>query len=226
MNDLFHKVRVTLQKKLYDGLSLEPGSVLRVDDQKQIGTHSTATFMCLLYISLKPPHRMNSGDGDVHPIRSMLQMLYPYASTHDKDSPPSFCKDSAHDSKNIMYIPQLWAVVIGSSTIGDVLRRNRLTISPEYIITCAEASVDDIVKPSIDTRKQEPMEADDPVHAIGILLEFKNQHFFNISIEPVPSFFVRLHCIVQQNLEHCLTNPGVTSKNSSGVLSYPPYLVG
>jgi hypothetical protein len=52
---------------------------------------------------------------DGFPSRSVLQTLYPYDSTSDRDRPPIFSRIAASAAGKVMLVPQVWCVTIGHS---------------------------------------------------------------------------------------------------------------
>jgi hypothetical protein len=117
--NLFKKVRDTARKRFRENYYVTPGTVLRCDGatSRSVGDHDlSATFLCFPYLALGAPsdlHRQNSD----YPTRSMLQVLYPYETTSVHETPPSFCKDTQHASDHLLYVPQLWTVIVGSSEL-------------------------------------------------------------------------------------------------------------
>jgi hypothetical protein len=119
---LFKKVRDHHQKRLFDGFYINPGTVLRCDGTTSRslddGHDLSATFICLPYLSLNFPAEYASKVSSEYPTRSILQVLYPYESTSIRETPPSFCKGASSSLDRIMYVPQLWTVIVGSSKLN------------------------------------------------------------------------------------------------------------
>jgi hypothetical protein len=114
---LFKHIQETFRKRLFDGYSVDPGTVLRFDGTtpSDDGTSQlSATFVCFPYLTLgKRPHIFQSSKHG-YPTRSLLQTLYPYESTGNREVAPGFCKDIPRLSDHVLYVPQCWAVMIGS----------------------------------------------------------------------------------------------------------------
>jgi hypothetical protein len=119
--NLFKKVRDGHQKRLFDGFHIDPGTVIRCDGNTSRSLDHehdlSATFICLPYLSLNSPAEHTANGSCNYPTRSILQVLYPYESTFVRETPPSFCKGASPLSDRIMYVPQLWTVIIGSSKL-------------------------------------------------------------------------------------------------------------
>ncbi|OAL53759.1 hypothetical protein IQ07DRAFT_318209 [Pyrenochaeta sp. DS3sAY3a] len=115
---LFKKVQDTCRKRLFDGFFIDPGTVLRCDGFSSRGTNNfdlSATFVCFPYLSMGERRNEDCSQTSEYPTRSILQIFYPYESTSNQETAASFCKD-ASTKKNVLYVPQLWVVFIGSST--------------------------------------------------------------------------------------------------------------
>lgn len=116
---LFKKVQDTFRKRLFDGYFIDPGTVLRCDGFSSRGTKDddlTATFVCFPYLSMGERRIDHGSQNSEYPTRSILQIFYPYESTSNQETAASFCKDVSIKTKNVLYVPQLWVVIIGSST--------------------------------------------------------------------------------------------------------------
>jgi hypothetical protein len=114
---LFKKIHNCGRKRHFDGFHITPGTVLRCDGvtSRSDDPNLSATFLCLPYLSLDPSAKYLHHNSSEYPTRSMLQVVYPYESTFIRESPPSFCKSASSYSDRVMYVPQLWTVIIGSS---------------------------------------------------------------------------------------------------------------
>lgn len=124
---LFKQVRECARKRLFDGFYIEPGTVLRCDgatSRKNSDRSSSAIFVCFPYLALRTQKDHSHQSSSDYPMRSILQHLYPYESTLLREEPPSFCKEVSYMSKFLMYIPQSWTVLIGSSMLPVMSQRN------------------------------------------------------------------------------------------------------
>jgi len=124
---LFKKVRDSARTRLFEGYYIDPGTVLRCDGVTSRGSDDhdlSATFVCFPYLALKTPESRHRHSPSQYPMRSILQILYPYESTSIREAPPSFCKDEPHTSDHVLYVPQLWVVIVGSS---ELIRALKLT---------------------------------------------------------------------------------------------------
>ena len=122
---LFQKLLRTFQKQLFDGYQIEPGTVLRFDGTSPTETdnaHLSATFVCFPYLSVgKGQHCAPEGHHN-YPNRTMLQTLYPYEPTVNREHVPSFCKDLPEASESVLFVPQCWALLVGSGKRSMIVK--------------------------------------------------------------------------------------------------------
>ena len=127
---LFKHIQEAFRKRLFDGYSVDPGTVLRFDgttpsDNKT--SQLSVTFVCFPYLSLALRSRMSQSTKHEYPTRSLLQILYPYESTGNREVAPGFCTDFPKLTEHVLYVPQYWAVMIGSRKADLYVRRLSLT---------------------------------------------------------------------------------------------------
>lgn len=121
---LFKKLQDTFRKRLFDGFVMDPGTVLRCDgsSSREIEDHElSATFVCFPYLSMGERRNDLLPLKQDYPTRSILQILYPYESTSNQETAASFCKSMPHVLKSVLYVPQVWIVIIGSSRLPNVI---------------------------------------------------------------------------------------------------------
>jgi hypothetical protein len=129
---LFKQIQDSARKRFFDGFYIEPGTVVRCDgttSRTTSGDDLSATFICLPYLALKARQEYPRQEFSEYPTRSMLQSLYPYESTANREAPPRFYKDVPHAKNNVMYVPQLWVVVIGSSKLIGIQVPNSFVLN-------------------------------------------------------------------------------------------------
>lgn len=128
---LFKQIHNTCHKRVFGGSQIEPGTVLRCDGESSrsvSGNNLSVSFLCFPYMTLKQQKQHRHRMGQDYSTRSMLQILYPFESTHDRDRQPAFCRGGSKSTRSIMYIPQLWVLAIGSSTITHRTSFSWLTV--------------------------------------------------------------------------------------------------
>ncbi|CAN9079806.1 unnamed protein product [Alternaria alternata] len=117
---LFEQIQIEHREQLFDGYSIQPGTVLRCDGSSS-GEPNTeqpsAVFMCFPYLSVairkEAIHLPELG----YPTRSMLQTLYPYESTTFREEPPSFCSHLTPAADQVLCVPQCWIVILDSRLV-------------------------------------------------------------------------------------------------------------
>lgn len=126
---LFKRLRDSRRAKFASEFHIEPGTVLRSDgttSKSPDETDLSATFLCFPYLTLRHKSKKLNSASRGYPIRTILQTLYPYESTIGQDVSPTFCKDLPRASRAILYVAQLWVVIIGSS---ELMTRNTLGLT-------------------------------------------------------------------------------------------------
>ncbi|OCL04161.1 hypothetical protein AOQ84DRAFT_391740 [Glonium stellatum] len=138
---LLEKVEKKKTKKYVYGRFIEPGTVLRSEGiiHHEDDTYPyAAIFTCFPYLNV---HARESGrpikENPLHPPRSLLQAYYPYESTRERDLEQALLKYGDKYSKDIIHVPQLWALKIGEAAL----------------ITCGEMSFEKLLGPSISRIK-------------------------------------------------------------------------
>ncbi|KAF2110714.1 hypothetical protein BDV96DRAFT_583628 [Lophiotrema nucula] len=137
---LFKRIRDRFQKTHFEGLQIDPGTVLRCDgdDSRNLREHEhSAIFLCLPYATLVDQKRRSVEGAQDYSMRSLMQILYPYEPSSGRDRAPVFSNGFPNASKKTMFIPQLWVAIIAS----------------KYIITCAEADASTLASPTIAVNK-------------------------------------------------------------------------
>jgi hypothetical protein len=115
---LFKQVQDIARKRFFDGFYVETGTVLLCNGTRSrttSGNDLSATFICLPYLALEARQDYSPQERSEYPTRSTLRSLYPYESTANREAPPRFFKGTLRDNNNIMYVPQLWIVILISS---------------------------------------------------------------------------------------------------------------
>ena len=115
---LFKRIRDTYRKQIFENFQIQHGTVIRCDGQSSRTLPDdclTATFLCFPYLTLQRRQHFEQHTSHNYPSRSMLQTLYPFETISDRDRPPAFCRDLTGSAKAIMYVPQMWMLVVNSS---------------------------------------------------------------------------------------------------------------
>lgn len=104
-------------KAFLDGMFIEPGTVLRGDEKHQTDPHSVI-FSSVPYFDIHPPFKPAAGKSDrLHPPRSLMQSYYPYEPVRERDMEQAFQKYGSNPSNNIIQVPSLWMMNIGSHAV-------------------------------------------------------------------------------------------------------------
>ena len=150
---LFRQVKDAFRKRLFDGYHIEPGTVVRCDGSSSRNVDNlqlSATFVCFPYVAVRRHHQSLPPSGHkYYPMRSMLQILYPYESTPHQEPAPSFCRDLPQAAEHAMFVPQCWAVMIGSGKLVVPLPLISILTIKEYVITCGELTGEDMIGSSL-----------------------------------------------------------------------------
>ncbi|KAF1957180.1 hypothetical protein CC80DRAFT_491984 [Byssothecium circinans] len=133
---LFEKLQTSNKTKFFDGHRMDPGTVLQCNgstEQTSDQANLSVTFLCFPYLSLRQKSLPMDHSEQTYPIRTLSQTLYPHEPAMGRTSPPAFCKGLPKSVTGILYVPHLWAVVIGS----------------RYLLTCSECNVSGLTGNSI-----------------------------------------------------------------------------
>lgn len=116
--ELLTKVENENVKAFLDGMFIEPGTVLRVDEQGQSEPQSVV-FSCIPYFDLQPPtKKLSTGLGDrLFPPRTLMQSYYPYEPVRDRDVEQAYRKFGNDRTKNLVQVPNLWMMNIGTDIV-------------------------------------------------------------------------------------------------------------
>lgn len=120
---LFDRIRTTARTQIFHGFFIEPGTVLRCFGEIASETgkaNLSATFLCFPYLALRQLDNLIRDPKRKYPIRTILQMMYPHEPIRHVEHPPAFCKGLKKSAQGVMYVPQLWAVIIGSSNVNSI----------------------------------------------------------------------------------------------------------
>jgi len=111
------KLRDEKIKPFVGGRYIAPGTVLRADESASADSQSVI-FSCVPYFSLQHVAKPPLGKGDLLcPPRTLLQALYPYESVRERDVEQSYRKFGNDASDNIVHVPSLWIMNIGSVAV-------------------------------------------------------------------------------------------------------------
>ncbi|KAI4651782.1 hypothetical protein J4E93_001978 [Alternaria ventricosa] len=111
------KLRGEKIKPFVGGKFIEPGTVLRADESDPTDTQSVI-FSCVPYFGLQQVAKRTTGqeDSSFHP-RTLMQALYPYESVRERDEEQSYRRFGNDPMNNIVHVPSLWVINIGSTAI-------------------------------------------------------------------------------------------------------------
>ncbi|KAF2873872.1 hypothetical protein BDV95DRAFT_355291 [Massariosphaeria phaeospora] len=113
------KVEKEKAKVFLDGMFIEPGTVLRADEEKQqTGVQSelqSVIFSCIPYFDIQPP--LKTTTDRLYPPRTLMQSKYPYESVFERDAEQAIKKLGNGSSKGVIHVPTLWMMNVGSHAI-------------------------------------------------------------------------------------------------------------
>ncbi|KAL6704317.1 hypothetical protein ACN47E_008381 [Coniothyrium glycines] len=156
VGELLRRVEKDKVKAFLNGMFIDPGTVLRVDEEGQADPEC-AIFSCLPYFDIAPaPKKSPANLGDrLFPARTLMQSYYPYEPVRDRDAEQAYKKFGNDESKGLVHVPNLWMVNISSDT---VITYGHRPLAEEMVKSIAIIS-DDLKPMSSGTLNQEV-----PVH--------------------------------------------------------------
>jgi hypothetical protein len=114
---LLTKVHTEKVKPFLGGRFIEPGTVLRVDEPDGSDCQPVI-FSCVPYLSLEPPEkRGQEANSSLFPPHTLMQAMYLYESVRERDEEQSCRKFSDDRSGNVVHVPNLWIMNIGSGVV-------------------------------------------------------------------------------------------------------------
>lgn len=115
VRDLLAKIEKRKVKPFLDGLYVEPGTVLRVDES--CGTDpQSVIFSCIPYLDLQEPLVNKSADRR-YPPRTLMQTAYAYEPVRERDAEQAYRKYGSPRSKRLIYVPSIWMMNIGVDVV-------------------------------------------------------------------------------------------------------------
>ncbi|KAH7355753.1 hypothetical protein BKA66DRAFT_553488 [Pyrenochaeta sp. MPI-SDFR-AT-0127] len=118
LEDIFKKVEKENVKSFLDGMFIDPGTVVRADESGRDDSESVI-FSCVPYLELRPPaKKLSTGlGGRLFPYRTLMQSFYPYEPVQERDAEQAFRKFGNDKSGNVVSVPNLWVMNIGSDVV-------------------------------------------------------------------------------------------------------------
>lgn len=115
----FDKVEKEKLKVFLGGVFVEPGTVLRVDENC-VTDPSSVIFSCVPYFDLQTASTKKSTTGQTlrAPSRSLMQSYYPYEPVEERDFEQAYRKFDNEKRGALVYVPNLWMVNIGSDIVA------------------------------------------------------------------------------------------------------------
>ncbi|KAH8725894.1 hypothetical protein GQ44DRAFT_652078 [Phaeosphaeriaceae sp. PMI808] len=116
--EILAKVEKHKVKAFLSGSFIEPGTVLRADEKCQPDPQKVI-FSCIPYFDLQPPAaNLTTGPVDrLFPPRTLMQSFYPYEPVRERDLEQAFRKFGDNESKNLVYVPNMWMMNIGENMV-------------------------------------------------------------------------------------------------------------
>ncbi|RMZ71165.1 Mg2+ transporter [Pyrenophora seminiperda CCB06] len=145
---LLAKVWKDKVKRFQGGMFIEPGTVLRADEQADERADKidqpdpqSAIFSCVPYFSLERPVKgLSSGPGSkLFPPRTLMQAFYPFEPIGDRDEEQSYKTFSELPVHKILHVPSLWIMNIG----------------PDFIVTYGHTSISEATVKSIIVKPED-----------------------------------------------------------------------
>ncbi|EUC43601.1 hypothetical protein COCMIDRAFT_27933 [Bipolaris oryzae ATCC 44560] len=116
-SEMLTKVYAEKVKPFDGGMFIEPGAVLRADESDQPDPQSVI-FACVPYFALNTQaKRLPRAENELFPQRTLMQTFYPYEPVRDRDEEQSYRRFDDTRSENIIHVPNIWFMIIGSSHV-------------------------------------------------------------------------------------------------------------
>ncbi|KAH7083861.1 hypothetical protein FB567DRAFT_473861 [Paraphoma chrysanthemicola] len=117
LRELLNRIEKHKVKRFSGGLFIEPGTVLRADEKCQPDPQSVI-FMCIPYLDLQPSvQELSKSAARSFPARTLMQSLYPDERVQERDAEQAYRTFGPENSKNLIYVPNLWVIIIGTTTV-------------------------------------------------------------------------------------------------------------
>ncbi|KAH7067380.1 hypothetical protein BKA63DRAFT_116960 [Paraphoma chrysanthemicola] len=117
LRELLNRIEKHKVKRFSGGLFIEPGTVLRADEKCQHDPQSVI-FKCIPYLDLQPTVQESSKSAArPYPARTLMQSLYPDERVQERDAEQAYRAFGPENSKNLIYVPNLWVIIIGMTTV-------------------------------------------------------------------------------------------------------------
>ncbi|KAG9197511.1 hypothetical protein G6514_001505 [Epicoccum nigrum] len=115
----FDKVEKEKLKVFIGGVFVEPGTVLRVDENC-VPDPSSVIFSCVPYFDLQTSSmkKLTAGQALRAPSRSLMQSYYPFEPVDERDSEQAYRKFDNEKRGALVYVPNLWVMNIGSDIVA------------------------------------------------------------------------------------------------------------
>ncbi|KAJ8106574.1 hypothetical protein OPT61_g9442 [Boeremia exigua] len=132
------------QRSAY-GSYIEPGTVMRCDGTERLQPHKpdlSVTFASLPYFDISQQNPLNAPeDESLHLTRSLFQCYYPQEDTRDRDDSQQFRTFRHVPNGHYLRVPQLWVLILNSTTIVSCGPSSLLGTSQGYHEVIPESSL-------------------------------------------------------------------------------------
>lgn len=139
------------------GSYIEPGTVIRCDGMEQkhrLKPDVSVTFISFPFLDVGENDPLEAPDDETfHLTRSLFQHFYPQEVTRDRDDGQQFRKFRQIRSGQYLRVPQLWALILNSTTI--------ITCGPTPLMDMAQSWLQVIPEHSLVSAKQHLIQVTD-----------------------------------------------------------------
>jgi hypothetical protein len=187
----FDKVEKEKLKVFLGGVFVEPGTVLRVDENC-VPDPSSVIFSCVPYFDLQNSSTKKSTAGQTlrAPSRSLMQSYYPYEPVEERDSEQAYRKFDNEKRGALIHVPNLWMINIGS----------------DIVATCSHQSLHEGFGQSIKLRTIDNDYTKDGILGRDIRLTDGDGRQMIYTAAECRSFFQLEQKVKEMRREHCRSN--------------------
>ena len=187
----FDKVEKEKLKVFLGGVFVEPGTVLRVDENC-VPDPSSVVFSCVPFFDLQTSSTKKSTAGQTlrAPSRSLMQSYYPYEPVEERDFEQAYRKFDNEKRGALIHVPNLWMINIG----------------PDIVATCSHQSLHEGFGQSIKLRTIDSDYTKDVILGRDIRLTDWDGRQTIYTAAECRSYFQLEQKIKEIRREHCRSN--------------------
>jgi hypothetical protein len=117
VKQLLDKIEKETLKVFLGGMFIEPGTVLRADESRQVDSKSVI-FSCIPYFSLHAPIKQTPAATNRFSSRTLMQSYYPYEPVQERDAEQAYRVFGNERHNALVHVPNMWMLNIGSSIVA------------------------------------------------------------------------------------------------------------